>query len=214
MKRIDVRLVVGVFLVLVGVLAFLQTMGVVGNAMGLFWALVFAAAGAVFVYVFFTDRAQWWPIIPGFTLLGLGLLIALSLLFPYWGGEVGGAIFLASIGLAFLAIYYLRRDFWWAVIPGGVLVTLAVVAGISPVMDGTAVGGVFFVGLALTFGSLYFLPAAQGQQKWAIIPAIVLLALGALLLVEAVSNLSYALPVVLILAGGYLLWRAFGSRHA
>ena len=35
-------------------------------------------------------------------------------------GAWGGALFLGSIGLAFWVIYFVRRDFWWAVIPGGV----------------------------------------------------------------------------------------------
>ena len=38
-------------------------------------------------------------------------------------------MFLGTIGLSFWVIYLTRRDFWWAVIPGGALMTLALVAG-------------------------------------------------------------------------------------
>ena len=211
MKRLDFRIVFGVVLVLAGVLFLLQKLGVLEGVESWFFALLFAAGGAAFLYWFITDRKQWWAIIPGFVLLGLAAVIAIETLPLEDTGSIGGGVFLASIGLAFLVIYLVKRDFWWALIPAGVMITLGLVAGFSGVAKGDASGGIFFLGLAATFGVLYFLPTAKGPQKWAAIPALILAAMGLLLLLESVANLSFILPAALIVVGAYLLWRALVS---
>ena len=208
MKRLDFRIIFGVVLVLAGVIFMLDTLNILRGASGLIGALLFAAGGAAFLYFFMTHRDQWWAIIPGFVLLGLAAVIAIETLPLRDTGPISGGVFLGSIGLAFWAIYLLKRDFWWMLIPGGVMVTLALVAALSNVVGGDASGGIFFLGLAATFGGIYFIPTKDGQQKWAAIPALILGALGLLLLVGAVVSLKYAFPAVLILVGAYLLWRA------
>ncbi|MBC7259722.1 MAG: hypothetical protein H5T65_10790 [Chloroflexi bacterium] len=212
MKRLDVRLVFGAVLVLAGLLFLLDNLGVLAGAGDLFWAALFAVGGAAFLYRYATDRMHWWALIPGFTLLGLAAVIALEALPLGDTGAISGGIFLGAIGLAFWAIYLTRRDFWWALIPGGVLVTLGVVAALAEKAQGEAVGGIFFLGLAATFGGLYFLPTPQGRQTWAAIPAVILGAMGVFLLVGAAVSLSYVLPAALILAGLVLLWRALVPR--
>jgi len=207
MKRLDLRIVFGIVLVVAGVLFMLQTLGVLKGVESLFFAVLFAAAGAAFLYWFTTDRKQWWALIPGFTLLGLAAVIAIEGLFRGRAGGLAGGVFLASIGLGFLAVYLVKRDFWWALIPAGVMITLGLVATLGDSV-GDASGGVFFLGLAATFGVLYFVPTKQGPQKWAAIPALILAALGLLLLLESVANLSYILPAALVVVGAYLLWRA------
>jgi hypothetical protein len=189
----------------------LQTLGVLKGVESLFFAVLFAAAGAAFLYWFSTDREKWWALIPGFVLLGLAAVISIEGLFRGDTGGLSGGVFLGSIGLGFLAVYLVKRDFWWALIPAGVMVTLGVVAATSNVAHGNLSGGLFFLGLAATFGMLYFVPTVQGPQKWAAIPAIILAALGVLSLLESVANLSYILPAALIVVGAYLLWRAFAQ---
>jgi hypothetical protein len=117
------------------------------------------------------------------------------------------------IGLAFWIVYFTNREYWWAVIPGGTLVTLGLVAGATSIWGGVELGGLFFVGLGLTFLLVAVLPTPQGQMKWAYIPAVVLLAMGALIWLAATSLLQYLWPLALIAAGGYLLWRAYGKRR-
>ncbi len=212
MKRWDLRLVFGAILVLSGVLFLLDNLGVLKGAGDLFWAVLFAAAGGAFLYRFATDRVHWWALIPGFTLLGLAAVIALETLPLGDTGAISGGLFLAAIGAGFWAIYLTRRDFWWALIPGGVLVTLGAVAALGDKVNGEAVGGIFFLGLAATFGGLCFLPTAQGRQTWAAIPAGILGVMGVALLAGAAVGLSYILPAALILVGLYLLWRALVPR--
>lgn len=212
MKRLDLRLVFGAILVLSGVLFLLDNLGVLKGAGDLFWAVLFAVAGGAFLYRFATDRQHWWALIPGFTLLGLAAVIVVESLPLGDTGALSGGLLLAAIGAGFWAIYLTRRDFWWALIPGGVLVTLGVMAALGDKVQGEAVGGIFFLGLAATFGGVYYLPTAQGRQTWAAIPAVILGVMGVALLAGAAVGLSYILPVALIIVGLYLLWRALAPR--
>jgi len=211
MKRFDVRAIGGILLIVVGVLLLLQNIGIFVGVVALIWALIFAAGGLIFLYMFLTNRTQWWAIIPGFALLGLAALIALDEFFPRVGDILGGTLFLGGIGLAFWVIYFLKREFWWAVIPGGVMFTLALIAGLDSVFEGVETGGVLFLGLGLTFGLLSFVPTPQGRMKWALIPAAVLLVMGLLITAATTGLLNYLWPIALILAGLYLLFRLFRS---
>src|SRR6266542_610042 len=146
MRRYDARLIWGLVLVAGGILFLLQNIGLLPFG-GYVWAITFATAGGIFLAYFFNNRANWWAIIPGLTLLGIGLIIALALLAPGQTGAWAGGVFLGMIGLAFWIVYLTNRAYWWAIIPGGVLVTLAVVAAGSALFDSMALGGLFFIGL-------------------------------------------------------------------
>ena len=212
MKWLKVHIIGGVLLIAAGILFLLQNFGVL--AIGAYvWPILFGSGGLVFLYVFLTSRANWWAIIPGLVLLSLAAVSVLDQFAPQVGENWGGAIFLGGIGLAFWMIYFVKREHWWAVIPGGVLFTLALVAGLSSVLAGVEVSGVFFLGLGLTFALLAFLPTPEGRMKWPLIPAGVLLVLGLLIAAAATEIINYLWPAALILAGGYLLFRAAGFRQ-
>ena len=216
MGRFDVRVVGGILLIVCGILVLLQNLGILGGAVDLLWVLLFGAGGVVFLSVFLSDRAHWWALIPGFALLSLGAIIALDRFAPAISGAWSGVVFMSGIGLAFWVIYFLDRENWWAVIPGGVLFTLGLVAGLFsvPVLGGIETGGVFFLGLGLTFGLLSFLPTPQGRMKWALIPSGVLLVMGLLLMAISASLLRFIGPVALILVGLYFIFRPFVSRQS
>lgn len=214
MKRFDVRTVrtVGaILLIVVGILLLLQNLGILVSVVALIWSLIFGIGGLIFLYMFLANRTQWWAIIPGFALLGLAALIALDEFLPRVGDALGGTIFLGGIGLAFWVIYFLNREHWWAVIPGGVMFTVALVAGLDSVFEGAETGGVLFLGLGLTFGLLSLLPTPQGRMRWALIPAAVLLVMGLLITAATTGVLDFLFAAALILAGLYLLFRMFRS---
>ncbi len=214
MKRFDARTVntVGaILLIVVGILLLLQNFGILGGVVALIWSLIFAAGGLIFLYMFLTNRANWWAIISGFTLLGLAALIALDQFLPRVGDALGGTIFLGGIGLAFWVVYFLNREHWWAVIPGGVMFTVALIAGLDSVFEGAEMSGVLFLGLGLTFGLLSLLPTPQGRMRWALIPAAVLLVMGLLITAATTGILDYLWPAALIVVGLYLLFRMFRS---
>ena len=221
MRRFEVRVIGGILLIAAGILFLLQNLGIFTVGAYL-WPFIFGAGGLVFLYVFLTSRANgstepaeaWWAVIPGFVLLSLAAMMALDQFAPQIGETWGGALFLGGIGLAFWVVYFTGRERWWAVIPGGVLLTNALVAGLSSVLGGIEMGGVFFLGLGLTFALLSFLPTPEGRMKWALIPAGVLLVMGLLITAAATAIFNYLWPAALILVGLYLLFRTFGSRQA
>lgn len=200
MKRIDPSIVIGLVLILAGGLFVLQTRGILDNVGDVFWGTMFLAAGALFLFTYFTG--SWWSVIPGCVLAGIGVLILL----PESLERFGGAVFLGSIGLAFWLVYFTARmERWWALIPAGVLSTLAVVSFLPDMVGGVATGGIFFLGLALTF----LLVALLAHMRWAYYPAAALGGIGLLASLSAGDITNYVWALVLIIAGGYLIYRNF-----
>lgn len=212
MERSRWRILWGLLLVAAGVLFLLQNLELL-PPMPLVWPFLFGAAGLGFLVVLLSNlRERWWAAIPGFTLLGLMAMTTLDQAAPELADVWGGALFLGSIGLSFWVVYLTNREHWWAVIPGGVLLTLAVVSTLSDLMEGVDTGGVFFLGLGLTFGLLAVVPTPEGRMRWPLIPAGVLLVMGLLVTASAAALLQYLWPAALILGGLYLLLRALGSE--
>ena len=214
MKLSKVRVIGSILLIALGILSLLSNLEIFVGGLDLFWALLFGAGGALFLYVFLSNRENWWAIIPGFVLLSIGVLIALERFAPRGIGDWGGVLVLSGIGLAFWAIYFVKREHWWAIIPGSVMLTIAIVVGLSSPLENAGIdtGGVFLLGLGLTFGLLALLPSPQGRMKWALIPAAVLLVIGLLITAAAAELVQFIGPAALILVGLYLILRVFRSR--
>ena len=122
---------------------------------------------------------------------------------------LAGSAFLGSIGVGFALVYLANRALWWAIIPGGVLSTLAVVAALDEVGDtGLDSGGVFFIGLGLTFLLVALLPhRSEERLTWAFIPATVLIILGVFVGIGLERFFNLLWPVVLILIGIFWVMR-------
>ena len=105
MKRIDLRILVGALLIGSGVLFFLQTLNILSDAWSILWTAAFLLGSSIFFYIFFTDRRQWWALIPAVALLGLAGTIFVDTYFPSLS-NLGGAIFLGSLGLGFFVRIY------------------------------------------------------------------------------------------------------------
>ena len=211
MKRLDWRVILGVGLLIMGALFLLQSLNILSIGSGWLWSVPFALGGLVFLYVMLLGRQNWWAAIPGVTLLSLGALIAASEFLPRFADQFGGTLFLGGIGLAFLLVFLMNNEAWWALIPMGALATLAVVAGLDEA-GSFETGSIFFLGLALTFALLAILPRERRRLRWAWIPALVLLVMGGLLALGAENMLVYVFPVGLILGGLYLVSLAFMKR--
>jgi hypothetical protein len=196
MKRFDFRILVGAVLILGGVLLLLDQTNILKGAATLFWTGVLALGAAIFLFWFLSDRSKWWAAIPGFTLAGM----AAASLLPNHAG-LGGLAFLGGIGLGFWAIYWSGRARWWAIIPGGVLLTLGVTSAMGEAYGVMDSGGVFLVGLGLTF----VLVALLAKMKWAFIPAAVLLLLGFFLGTPFVGTMEFIWIGVLLVAGVILV---------
>lgn len=207
MRRYDPRLIIGVLLILGGLLSLLDVVGVISNAGGIFWGLIWGAAGLFFLYLLFNDRTNnWWAAFPGFTFLGM----AASSVLPHSLESLGGLLFFAGISIAFWWVYFTDRSRWWAIIPAGVLLTLGVVSSLDNV-SGFDTGGLFFLGLGLTFMLVAILPGG-GNRSWALIPGIILLLFGTIIGIPVLGLSSYIAPAVLLIVGGYLVVRFFRNQ--
>jgi hypothetical protein len=215
MKGMRARAALGLLLIAAGVLFLLQNLGILEQAGSLFWTLAFIVAGGVFMYIYLSDRSLWWAPIPGFSLLGIGGLIAISTYLPQYADVFGAPLLLTGISLSFWIIYFSKREQWWAIIPGGVLLSTAVFVGLDALIGGEGVLGVFFIGMGLTFLLLTRLPTARDMQwmKWAYVPAAVLLIIGAIFIVTEVSYLQIVGSVALLIVGLYLLIRTLRAKE-
>ena len=136
--------------------------------------------------------------------------MAASSILPDSLDALGGLLFLGGISLAFWWVYFTDRNRWWAIIPAGVLLTLGVVSALDNV-SAFNTGGLFLLGLGLTFVLVAVLPSV-GNRSWAMIPGVILLLLGAIIGVPFLGLSSYVAPIALILAGGYLVLRFFRNQ--
>jgi hypothetical protein len=121
-------------------------------------------------------------------------------------------VFLGAIALAFLLVYLADRAQWWAIIPFGVMMTLAVVSVIDegPLRMGRIdSGSIFFIGLGLTFLLVAILPTKVGKMTWAYIPGAILLVMGLFVLAARTDLLVIVGPAALIVVGLALVVRAF-----
>lgn len=210
MKKIRLSILLpiigGILLIAAGVIFLLNNLGLIALDWEMLIGPLFAVGGLVFLIVFMMNTKDWWALIPGFVLVALGIIIFMNANLAGDVDRFSGAIFLGLLGLAFLLIYVTHTDNWWAVIPGGVLVTLA---GVSLIQgDGRFVGAVFFLGMALTFGIVYILPKPTGRTTWALYPAGILALVGILVLLGATNLTQYILPLALLIIGGIVLYRA------
>ncbi|KAF0110536.1 MAG: hypothetical protein FD147_1592 [Chloroflexi bacterium] len=210
MKNNSKQVLFGVLLVLAGIVFLIQQLFHLPVG-GLFVSLFFAAGGVVFLYVVFRNHENWWAFIPGFTLLGLGALIASGDLFPEFSNQFGASLFLGSIALSFIAILLVKSSNWWAVIPAGALATLALIAGIQN-GDGLLQGGLFFLGIGATFAAVGLLPVGQ-KEKWPWIPAAICFVLGTLIMIGSGalvnSVFGWIWAVAFLSVGIYLVVRSF-----
>jgi hypothetical protein len=198
MNRINFRILIGGALILLGVLMLLQRFNIFSGAVDIFWGAIFLLGGAYFLYRFVLDiRGEWWALIPGFALIGVGASVVLP-------GQWSGFSFLGFLGISFVAIYLSNRQRWWAIIPGGVLITLGFVAALADMYGARETGGIFFLGLGLTF----LLVAVLASMQWAYIPGVILLLMGAALGYTPFEGaLNYVWPAALILIGLLLIFQ-------
>lgn len=214
MRNIDARVGFGVLLIVAGALFLLDSLGVIPSGLALLWIAVFGAIGGYVVYLY-AERPEerWWVLIPGSLAIGIAAVIAIDELLPAAGG-ISGGVFLGIFGLSFWVIYLQNREFWWAIIPGGVILTTAIVAGMANVFEGLEFAGAFFLGLGLTFLLVYLLPTPEGRMTWAIIPGGVLTLMGILFGAAAVEIFNLVWPAILIALGLYLLGRGLLRRRS
>lgn len=163
---------------------------------------LFAATGIAFVVAYLSEpRQRWWAIIPGCTLLGLSGLLILSSLPGGIGSAIGAPVFLASISLAFFIVFLSGAERWWALIPAGVMASVATVTLVELLHWPVDGGVVMMFGLAAAFGLVSLIETPSGKMRWALVPAGVLFGVGLLILSASVHMMRWLWPLAIIAVG-------------
>jgi hypothetical protein len=175
MQRSRWAILWAVVLILGGGLLLAQNFKLLGQFEAPIWTFIFGGVGVLFLLDFITSpRNDWWAVIPGCALLGLAATIALAE--REVNGEWVGSVMLFSIALPFLLIYLVKRgDFWWALIPGGIMLFIAVIPILTLYVRGEAIGTFVLWAIALPFWVVYLV---NRRNWWAIIPAGTLTVIG------------------------------------
>jgi hypothetical protein len=212
MKVLTSHIFWGLFLVFGGILLLLDTFGVFKGG-ALFWTVISTIAGLLFLSLYATNHDNWWALIPGIILFAIAAIIGLDSYLPGFNEkDLSGTIILGGIALSFLLVYLVERSNWWAIIPAGVIATIAIVSVMNSNTSSIASGGIFFLGLGITFALVAILPSSTGQMRWAWIPAGILGILGLLILIAAEEYINYIWPFALILAGILLVGRSLRQK--
>jgi hypothetical protein len=208
MKVLSSRLFWGLALVFGGALLLLDTLSVI-NVGDIFWTIVTALAGILFLSLFVTNHDHWWALIPGIILLTISVTIGLYSFLPGFSKtNLSVAILFGGISLSFLLVYIAARSNWWAIIPAGIIATIAATAIVDKNNSDFRGVGLFFFGLGITFALVAILPTSAGRMWWAWIPAGILGLIGSLILIEAEKYINYIWPSLLILGGILLVGRS------
>ena len=120
------RLIPGWTLLALAVMVYLTTLRELDQRVTA--AALFVGQALAFAHVYLLDRVErWWAVIPGGFMLMLGGTIALSSLTEE-PAVLGTALFI-GLGAVFFLLYLLgqRRQLWWALIPGSVLVLFGLI---------------------------------------------------------------------------------------
>jgi hypothetical protein len=206
------RLIWGAALIAIGAFFLAQQFGLFGALQLPFWAFAFGLLGVIFLITFIADRQQWWALIPGCIMLGVAALIVNDQN-EFVTDQQAGALFLFSIAVPFLLIYVFDRRQWWALIPGGVLSVIALITFVSSgSVNGQVVAAILLLGLAAVFAVLRFVTRSNPYMGWATWVAIILAAIGALVLLTGPVATAVVGPAILIGLGLILLARVYWPR--
>ena len=175
-----------------GAILLLQNLGLLGPLGSPLWAGLFLGGGVLFLLTLAVDRSQWWPLIPGSALIGIGLALLLGATFTGMaleGGPLAGMALFLSLAVGFMGVFlYDRRGNWWALIPAGATASLALVILAAAGQQGELAGALLFLGVGLVFLVLYFVEIGGRRHNWwTLIPAGSLFSLAAVILLSAVG---------------------------
>ena len=211
MDKKRMNIIWGALIVLFGVLLLLITTDVIDIRVNTAWAfgVLFFFGFLIFIGLYFSmHRTQFWPLIPGITLLGLCLLILSEEI--GLRGEIGAGLFMLFIGLSFLIVFIFHNENWWAIIPAGMVGSVSMV-----IFFGDIIGvGLMFLCMGVTFLGLYFVLQPRPEKHWwPLIPGGILAFMGVLFLFFGpVEFGNYILPVALIVVGAIILIKSLKGQ--
>ena len=187
---------IGAALLGLGALAMLGQTGIFGALPSFVWVTgLFVLGAAIWVYG------------EGKFNLGQRIVLfgAVGLLATITSGRFSGTAVLGFIAMAFLLVWLRDNRHWWALIPGGVMSGLSVITALEVLFPRWDTGPLFLLFLAGTFTLLYLMPSERGGQRWALIPAVVLIIVTVLANDPLSGSPGWVVPIAMIGVGFYLL---------
>ena len=165
----------GVLLIGGGLLALAEQMGYVDTFSPQTWITVFAGISLLaLVSYLLGGRAQWGLLFPAGAFGGLALVITLAEA-NVDSAAVASPLFFGLL-IPFLVAYLTDRAHnWWALIPGGVMLFLALVTLLVDSAGGEWVGALFLFMIALSFLVVYL---NNRTRIWALLVAYIMAVLG------------------------------------
>ncbi len=202
----------GILLVGAGLVAFAQQIGLMRQVPEQLWVWVFALISVVsFASYGLSGWKDWGWLFP------TGIFGALTVMVGFLAAgidnpAVASALFVGLL-LPFAAAYLLDRSRnWWALIPGSVMVFLALTVLLVDRVGGEWVGALFLLMIALAFFVVYW---SKPTRMWALLVAYIAAALAiAPAMASARSLAAYYGGVFLFLAALPFLFVYFCSRDA
>lgn len=173
------------------------------------WAIAMTGISATFLAVYLTGRERWWALIPAYVFGAVAVLLVLTTV-SFLGAWIP-IYMMGAIALPFYYVYLRNRENWWALIPAYVMTAIAGLIFLEDVLSPgfgfgrfgrvDLAGPYVMYAIALPFFVVFI---RNTSNWWALIPAGIMATIGTGLLI---SEFTYLLPAVLIVAGIYLLVR-------
>jgi hypothetical protein len=188
----------GPALIGVGIVLLVLNSNLLDNLPALLWLALLAA---VAVSLWIIGSLPLWARIAG--------VVAVYVFAMATTGDLAGVAALGFPAFGFGLVYLLKpKRNWWAIIPGGVLASIALLVLFEEIFPGWGGEVIMFLGFAATFTVLYLLPAQRGGQRWALYPAIGWIVIT-VLANDPSGDSGFFLPLILIGAGVVILlwWR-------
>ena len=211
MSEFNKNVLAGGIIILIGIMALLVNFGILDGAEEIIGSPFFLIVGYLFYRVYKKDKTKSWALIPATFCAALGIIIFLqnfSSLEDGWSG----AILFWSGAFIFGFFYVQDNKKWWAVIPAGTLFTLGSIVLIDAYnwLNNGLEGSVLFLGLGLTFIFLYLSKNTENKLDWAIWPGGILSFFALFVYFQNVDWLDedFILPAILIIIGGFLIFKA------
>lgn len=197
MTRASWRIIVGLLLVFLGTALLLDRAGIVILS-GIIWSSVLLLlGGTAFLSLWRSNPDEWWPLIPGASLVGWALSILLGEMgLPDWLVILIG---FAGTSLPFLYVFFQlgSAEGWWALIPAGIIGAW----GLAVMLSALGLPDALFLliglgGSGLPFLALYLLN--RRSNTWALIPGAIMAFLGLVLSLSELVGEDW-LPTIVLL---------------
>lgn len=202
----------GLFLILLGALFLIGTLGLVDIQEEIAVSFVFVTAGLVLLLAHILFRKPLWTLIVGVSSVFIGLAIFISETRAIPDSTIG-ALFFILAGAVFLSGLRTGKRNWWVIIPGGYCFVFAghVILDALVRRADTYHGVWFFAGSGLIFGTLYFMKDSENPLDWAKFPGLISLIIAGLVMMTGNFSDFFSrvlFPAMLILAGAWVIFRS------